>query len=262
MLQKLRSAGLIAPTIAALVALGVLIALGTWQMQRKAWKEGLLAQIAARTKAPPVPLAQALEEWRAGDVEYRHVRVTGRFAHDREGYVYTVDERLGQGFNVYTPLLTDSGRLVLINRGFVPEALRDPARRAGGQIAGEVTVTGLARKPTPAGAFTPPSDVAKRQFYWPDYAGLLQVAAAGGGGAAEGGGGGAAAGKAEAVPFFVDADAEPANPGGFPRGGTTRLTLYNRHLEYAVTWYGLALTLIGVYFAFARGRLRGAGSAG
>ena len=58
------------------------------------------------------------------------------------------------------------------------------------------------------------------------------------------------------VPFFVDADAEPANPGGFPRGGATRLVLPNRHLEYALTWYGLALTLIGVFTAFARGRLR------
>jgi surfeit locus 1 family protein len=58
------------------------------------------------------------------------------------------------------------------------------------------------------------------------------------------------------VPFFVDADAEPANPGGFPKGGVTRLTLPNRHLEYALTWYGLALTLVGVYAVFAAGRLR------
>jgi surfeit locus 1 family protein len=58
------------------------------------------------------------------------------------------------------------------------------------------------------------------------------------------------------VPFFVDAEASPENPGGFPKGGVTRLALSNRHLEYALTWYGLALTLIGVFAAFAVGRLR------
>lgn len=251
MLQRLKAAGLILPTVAALAALCLLVGLGTWQVQRKAWKEELLARIAARTTAAPVSLAQATREWeRSGDVEYLHVRLTGRFAHDREGYVYTINERLGPGFNVYTPLTTPDGRLVLVNRGFVPEALKEPARRAAGQIQGEAEVTGLARTPTPPGHFTPPSDAAKRVYYWPDYAGLLQAAAEGSATAAQG-----------AVPFFIDADAEPANPGGFPQGGTTRLTLPNRHLEYAVTWYGLALTLIGVYFAFARGRWRGAGPA-
>ena len=58
------------------------------------------------------------------------------------------------------------------------------------------------------------------------------------------------------MPFTIDADARPEPPGGLPRGGVTRLDLPNRHLEYALTWYGLALTLIGVYAAFAASRLR------
>jgi surfeit locus 1 family protein len=59
-----------------------------------------------------------------------------------------------------------------------------------------------------------------------------------------------------ALPFVVEADVQPAPPGGLPRGGVTRLSLPNRHLEYALTWYGLAATLLGVYSVFSINRLR------
>lgn len=158
--------------------------------------------------------------------------------------MFAVDERLGPGFNIYTPLETDKRQLVLVNRGFVPTPLKEPAARPAGQIEGEVTLTGLVRRPMSRGPFTPASEPQRNMFYWPDYPGMLASARE--------------AGSADLtpVPFFIDADAEPANPGGFPRGGVTRLNLPNRHLEYALTWYGLALTLIGVFAAFARARLR------
>jgi len=174
------------------------------------------------------------------------VRLAGRFLHERERHVFAVDDRLGPGFHVYTPLETAERRLVLVNRGFAPVSVEDPATRSAGQVAGEVALTGLVRRPAPRAAFVPDSEPARNRFYWPDYPGMLGIARDGG--------------KAdlEAVPFFVDADAEPANPGGLPRGGVTRLVLPNRHLEYALTWYGLALTLVGVFASFARSRLRGA----
>jgi surfeit locus 1 family protein len=233
--------------VLAIAGLAVLIGLGNWQMSRKAWKEGLVAQIGQRVHAPPVSLSQALRQWRdSGDVEYLHVRLNGRFLHARERHVFAVDERLGPGFNIYTPLVTPEGQLVLINRGFVPTARMDPATRAAGQVDGEVTLTGLVRRPTPRGAFTPASEPAHNLYYWPDYPTMLASVPEAG------------HGDRSAVPFFVEADAEPANPGGFPQGGVTRLRLPNRHLEYALTWYGLALTLIGVFAAFARARLSSA----
>jgi surfeit locus 1 family protein len=230
----------------ALAGLAVLIGLGNWQMSRKAWKEGLLAQIADRVKAEPVPLAEALRRWHdTGDVEYLHVRVSGRFLHERERHLFAVDDRLGPGFHVYTPLETADKQLVLVNRGFVPAPLEEAQRRQAGQIPGEVTVAGLVRAPMPRTWFVPASEPDRNRFYWPDYPGML-------GSVREAG-----KGELTPVPFFVDADAEPANLGGFPRGGVTRLVLPNRHLEYALTWYGLALTLVGVFVAFARGRLQG-----
>ena len=247
-LTRWRQAGLVWPSVLALAGFAVLIGLGSWQMSRKAWKEGLIAQIGARVHAAPVPLSEALRQWHdKGDVEYLHVRVSGRFLHARERHVFAVDERLGPGFYVYTPLETGKRQLVLVNRGFVPSPLKEPAARPASQIEAEVTLAGLVRRPMPRGPFTPASEPARNMFYWPDYPNMLASALE--------------AGSADLtpVPFFIEADAEPANEGGFPRGGVTRLNLPNRHLEYALTWYGLALALIGVFAAFARTRLRSEG---
>jgi surfeit locus 1 family protein len=242
--RRLQRAGLVWPALLALAGLAVLIGLGTWQMSRKAWKEGLLALIAERARASPVPLGEALRRWReTGDVEYLHVRLTGGFRHEAERYVFAIDEQLGPGFHVYTPLETVDGQLVLLNRGFVPDRLKEPALRPQGQLAGDAVVTGLARRPQSRAWFTPESDARRNVFYWPDFAGMLGSLPP------------AWQGR-QVVPFFVEADAGPANPGGLPKGGVTRLTLPNRHLEYALTWYGLALTLVGVFAAFARSRLR------
>jgi surfeit locus 1 family protein len=145
---------------------------------------------------------------------------------------------------VYTPLQVAPARFVWINRGSVPDARKDPATRREGQVAGEIEVTGLVRLPPARGMFTPANDAAHNLWFWPDVA-AMHASAFGGTGA-------------EAYGFVVDADARPAPPSGLPAGGVTRLDLPNRHLEYAITWYGLALTLVGVYAAFAAGRLRSA----
>lgn len=241
MLARLRGAGLIWPTAFAVAGLAVLVGLGAWQLERKRWKEGLIARIAARVHAAPVPLVQAEELWAAaGDVEYLHVAARGSFHHDKERYLYA-PSATGLGWHVYTPLQVAPARILWVNRGFVPDAQREPATRRAGQMAGEVEVRGLLRMPAAKGWFTPDNDPARNLWYWPDVA-ALQASGFGEGQAA--------------LPITLDADAEPAPPGGLPRGGVTRLALPNRHLEYALTWYGLALTLVGVYAAFAAARLR------
>jgi surfeit locus 1 family protein len=133
---------------------------------------------------------------------------------------------------------------LLVNRGFVADDLKAPERRQAGQIAGEVEMVGLARRPVEQGWFTPASDLEHNIYFWPDYANMLGPALKDGNG------------RPQPVPFFLDAEAEPGNPGGWPKGGVTRLELPNRHLEYALTWYGLAATLCGVFAVFAWGRLK------
>ena len=242
MLQRLRRAGLIWPTALSVAGLAVLIGLGTWQLQRKQWKDALIARIAARITAKPVPLPQAQQTWLAGeDIEYLHVTARGRLHHDKERYLYA-PAKSGLGWHVYTPLEWAPSQVVWINRGFVPDERKAPASRREGQLPGAVEVTGLVRAPHGTGFFTPANDVAHNLWYWPDAA-VMHASAF-------------ADTAMRALAFSVDADARPEPPGGLPRGGVTRLDLPNRHLEYALTWYGLALTLIGVYAAFAASRLR------
>jgi surfeit locus 1 family protein len=242
MLQSLRRARLIWPTALTIVGLAVLIGLGTWQLQRKQWKDALIAKIAERVGAAPISLARAEQIWRdGGDVEYLHVQARGRFHHDKERYLYA-PATSGLGWHVYTPLELGPARFVWVNRGFVPDARKAPAARAEGQPAGEIEVRGLVRAPARKGLFTPENDVAHNLWYWPEVAAMTTSAFPGD--------------SVQGLPVVIDADAGPAPPGGLPRGGVTRLDLPNRHLEYALTWYGLALTLIGVYSAFAISRLR------
>ena len=249
MFAALRRRGLLWPTLLALPALAVLLSLGTWQMQRKAWKERILGAIAERAQGATIPLADAIARRAAGaDTEYQRVRLTGRFLHGGERHLYTVLS--GQaGYLVYAPMRTEGGAIVLVNRGFVPERLKEPASRGQGQVGGEQTVTGLVRLPGEPSWATPPSEHARNIYFWPDLAGMtLAVRAV------------PEIGRdAPIVPFFIDAEAQPANPGGWPRGGTTNLALPNRHLEYALTWYGLAATLIGVWLAFVLSRWRATG---
>jgi surfeit locus 1 family protein len=223
-------------------ALGVLVALGTWQVYRLQWKEGLLAEIAQRTKAAPVDLAEIDAQFRAdGDVEYWPVAVSGEFLHSGERHFFSTWK--GQsGFNIYTPLILQDGRAVFVNRGFVPFDRKDPASRQQGQVEGPVEVTGLARDPLyeKPSFIVPDNEPDKNVFYWKDMAAMSATA-------------GLPAGT-EVLPFFIDAGDAPV-PGGLPVGGVTLIDLPNNHLQYAVTWYGLALALVGVaIFRFRRRR--------
>jgi surfeit locus 1 family protein len=257
MLERFRKAGLWWPTSLTLLGLAVLLGLGTWQMQRKAWKEGLLAEIEREVHADPGPAITRLDEFRAVAHPYRRVRLRGIFQHDQERYFYAPSPQLGAGYHVYTPLRLSDGGLIYVNRGFVPEAMRDWASRAQGQVEGVIEVVGVVREPTAKGLFTPANDPARNIWFWRDIDAMF--------GCTDGAPGTTCTTEPErqarlehTTAFSVDAEAEPANPGGWPRGGTTNLNIPNRHLEYAVTWYGIAATLIGVYVAFAVGRLRAA----
>jgi surfeit locus 1 family protein len=242
MLKTLRQKGLLWPAVMTLAALALLISLGNWQMRRLAWKEGLLAAISERTHASPVGLDEIV--WRdekGGDIEYTRAKSSGRFLHDKELFLYSFDERHGPGYHVITPLQRADGKVLLVNRGYVPLDLKEAGKRAEGQIEGEVEIVGLVRRPETPNTFTPENNAAENMWYWRDLGPMT-----------------AALGlePGNVMPFYLDAEAEPTSPGGWPKGGTTRLQLTNRHLEYALTWYGLAATLIAVFAAYAATRWR------
>lgn len=228
-------------TLAAIVLVAVFMALGVWQVRRLAWKTELIGQVEARIHAPPAP-APGPERWPAVTREkdqYRRITVRGVYLHNRETLVQAVTE-LGAGFWVLTPMRTDGGFVVLVNRGFVPPQASEPGARAGAQAAGEQRVTGLLRITEPHGGFLRANDPAAGLWRSRD----VQAIAA-------------SRGIDGAAPYFIDADAT-ANPGRWPRGGLTVVRFANSHLAYALTWFGMAiLTMVG-WVVFVRER-RGGG---
>lgn len=217
------------------IALVVLLSLGTWQVNRLHWKETLLTDIQQRSKAAPVDVAELERLIAAGEpIDYRHATASGAYLHDKERHFLATFE--GQsGFYLYTPLQLANGRYLFVNRGFVPYDRKDPASRPESLIAGEQTVTGLARaelqeKPS---SLVPDNDERANIFYWKDRA---RMAAS------------VDLPEDRVLPFFLDADSSPV-AGGLPKGGVTQIDLPNNHLQYAITWYGLAVALVAVTIA-------------
>lgn len=210
-----------------LLAFLAFMALGIWQIERRAWKLDLIARVDARVHAAPVP-APASAQWPAVDAasdEYRRVRLQGHFLHDRETLVQALSER-GAGFWVLTPLVRPDGSIVLVNRGFVPPERRERATRAAGEPGGELALTGLLRISEPHGGFLRTNDAAANRWYSRD---VPAIAAARG-----------LPALGPVAPYFVDAASASDAAAGQPEGGLTVIQFRNSHLVYALTWFALA----------------------
>ncbi len=219
-----------------LLAIALFISLGIWQLQRRTWKLELIARVDVHIHQPAAPLP-APNDWPGVNEHhdaYRHVTVRGRFLHEKEAYVQASTTH-GTGYWVLTPLYTDTGFTVWINRGFVPPEKRDPVTRLDAQTKGSVRVTGLLRLSEPKGRILRRNDPAQDRWYSRDIATMSQKR-----------------GLSDTAPYFIDADATP-NPGGWPLGGLTVVSFYNEHLVYAISWFALALMLlIRTIIAFRR----------
>ena len=242
--RRLR-AGLAVPALFALAAFVTFVGLGTWQVQRKAWKEALIASLEQRLSAAPVDLPPR-ERWGQLDPatdEFRHVKFSAAFVPGAEALVYAGSSALrgdvsGSGYWVLAPARLPAGGLVVVNRGFVPEGRQDPATRSGGEIAGNSELVGVIRWPEPRGTFSPKDEPERNLWFVRDPVAIASAKGWGG-----------------AAPFFIELES-PQPPGGLPRAGALKVNLRNEHLQYAITWYGLAVVVV-VMFAFwlrARGQ--------
>jgi surfeit locus 1 family protein len=222
------------PTLFAVPGVLILIGLGIWQVQRLHWKEDLIAQrdrmAAAAPIAPPLSFTVARAD------EFRHVTAEGVLANDKEIFLAAASDSGQSGYQVLTPLV--DGRAIFVNRGFIPLEMKNPVTRSVGQLPGTVRVTGLLRVPpgVKPSWFLPDNRPDLNLWFWVDLPAMAT-----------------AAGIADAMPFYIDADKTP-NPGGWPRGGITRLDLPNDHLQYAITWFSLAIALAVIYVLYHRGK--------
>ena len=239
-------AGLVVPSLFALAALVTFIGLGTWQVERKAWKEALIDALERRLSAPPTALPPR-EQWSklepAAD-EFRRAKFSATLVPGQEALVYASGSALrsdvsGPGYWVFAPAQVASGGVVVVNRGFVPEGRQDPATRAAGVTTGDADLVGVMRWPESRGAFSPQDDPGRNLWFVRD---PIAIAAAKSWG--------------EVAPFFVELES-PQPQSGLPRAGALKVNLRNEHLQYAITWYGLALVVMvmfGLWFSGRAGR--------
>lgn len=222
------------PTIIMLPIVLFSLSLGVWQMERREWKRDILDRVAANQAAAPITLDELLK----GDplrFEYGRVRVSGSFLHDKEFYLAARSRKDKVGMQVVTPLQTDNGPIVLFDRGWIPSKKKEPSERAAGQIPGKVELVGIVRRSQVQRQFAPDNDPLKNFWFHVDVPLMRRMAG----------------GKPDPVldSFFLEADATP-NPGGLPIGGQTWLDIPNDHLQYAITWFLIALSGVGVYLAY------------
>ncbi|XP_076615076.1 surfeit locus protein 1 [Chaetodon auriga] len=216
--------------------------LGTWQVKRRQWKIQLINDLTRLTTAEPIPLP--LDPHELNSLEYRRVRVRGRYDHSQELYILPrspVDPekeareagRLSSsgetGANVVTPFqCTDLGITILVNRGYVPRQKIRPETRMKGQVEDEVEVVGVVRLTETRKPFMPNNDAERNRWHYRDLEAMSSLTGA--------------------EPIFIDADFGSTIPGG-PIGGQTRVTLRNEHMQYIITWYGLCAATSYMWFA-------------
>lgn len=231
---------LLLPSIATAVVLVFLVALGAWQLQRLTWKENLIATLDARLTAAPVALPPR-SRWETLDqdsFEFSRVTVTADLLTDQPALVYTHGSSMRTdvkdvGFWVFVPARLADGSVVVVNRGFVPENRRDAAAAAP---TGPLTIVGVVRWPEPRGLFIPDGDRGRNTWFTRDQRAI-------------------AADKdwGAVAPFYIEQEAPP-NPGGLPQVGQLVPMLPNNHLQYALTWLGLALVLVVTFAVWVRGQ--------
>ncbi|WP_307733510.1 SURF1 family protein [Duganella violaceipulchra] len=223
--------------IAAGLMFAGFFALGTWQIFRLQWKLALIDRVEQRVHAAPVdaPGAAKWPQLNAESDDYRRVRLSGHYLKGSDTQVLASLDR-GIGYWVLSPLCTADGAIVLVNRGFIragsggwapqaaPPAARADACAAGGEA---VTLTGMLRLGEVAGRLRQ-NEPARNYWYTRDVQAIAR-----------------ARGLPAVAPYFVDADAGPAVVEGEPLGGLTVVSFPNNHLVYAVTWYALALMMVG-----------------
>jgi surfeit locus 1 family protein len=234
------------------------IALGTWQVYRLQWKLDLIDRVERRVHSAPQPVP-AMARWPQLDakaLEYQPSSLKGEWLTDKT-VLTQATTALGSGFWVLTPLQQADGSQVLVNRGFVPDTLRRDwaggPQLAAATPAGDVSVTGLLRATEPKGGFLRDNDPQNQRWFSRDVQAIAQ-----------------AQGLTQVAPFFIDeglpdGSAEPVGEQKrssasdlqgqqWPRAGLTQIRFVNNHLVYALTWYGLALMVVGATWLVVRKR--------
>ncbi len=248
MLKKYKN--LIIPIVFMLIAVPTLLKLGWWQWEQKTRKEVLIARIESRANAAPRAVSiqdLANANTSIDDLDYSPITLTGHFLHELEVVTFTNRQEgsaqyAGPGYDVLTPFKDHNGGIILVNRGFVPQNSRPSQSRLKGQIQGNITLTGLIRKPERRSYIDVPDRPDRNEFAIRDPKTIIAAKLT-------------PERKTQLTPvidsFYIDFRT-PEPEGGLPSPNKTSVNIPNKHMEYVITWWGLALVFIGMFGVWLR----------
>lgn len=215
------------PTVMTVLGVALMIGLGTWQLERLAWKTEIIRSAEAGLTAPPIDLPPGSE---LAALDFRHVSARGTYLNEA-AIGFGLSAVGGEpGGRLVTPMRLDDGRIVLVDRGWLPEPLLPPRTPAGLQPAGTVSIDGIARwrGNQAAGWMVPSNEPLKRRWFSWDIPALQ------------------AALGLDLVPVEIVLE-RSEGPADLPKAQPVTIDLPNDHLGYAITWYGLAVVLLVIY---------------
>ena len=244
--RRERKSSILDATLMTLAGLVILIGLGVWQLDRKVWKENLITRLNTRLGRAPedLPPRASWAQLREDKEEFRRVVFPAEFLDGEEALVYTAGSPLrpdvkGPGYWVFAPARLAGGSIILVNRGFVPADRKDPGTRTEGAPHGIVDIVGVLRWPETRNSFTPADDPKNNVWFLRDSNSIAKFKT-----------------WLTAAPFYIDQEG-PVPPGALPKPGKLEVRLPDNHLQYAITWFGLALALAGVFIVWLARRLVG-----
>jgi len=226
--------------VITLIMVSVLTSLGIWQLHRRDEKHALIAALTERLAASPVALTPS-SEWSAFNPshdEFRRVTLMGTFDAKPDAMVYSSGSAVredvsGPGTWAFMPAQLSDGSVVVINAGFVQNTMQDRAqqdRAVARLISGAaLKLTGYIRFPEHPGWFTPDEDKIKRLWFLRDHVAMAQ-----------------ALGWGTVAPFYIDLES-PVPASGVPKPGPLAVNLKDDHMQYAITWFGLALVVLAAF---------------
>jgi cytochrome oxidase assembly protein ShyY1 len=231
------------------LTLALLVGLGVWQLQRRVEKHALIAQLTERLAAAPAALPSPAQ-WNTltpAHDEFRRVRFSATYESRPDAMVYSSgsairDDVAGPGTWAFLPARLPTGETVVINTGFVQNTMQDRGQqdRAVARLVtgAPLALTGYIRFPESAGALTPRENIAKRLWFTRDHLAIAR-----------------ALGWGEVAPFYIDLES-PAPESGIPKPGPLEVHLKDDHLQYAITWFGLAAVVLIAFAVWVRGQRR------
>ena len=236
-----------------LLMVALFVGLGIWQLQRRIEKHALIAALTERLAAPPQALPPA-SQWNrlepASD-EFRRVRFAATYASVADAMVYSSGSAVrgdisGPGTWAFLPVRLPDGNIVVVNAGFVQNTMQDRGvedRAVTRLLTNEpVMLTGFIRFPEAAGVLTPAENIAKRLWFTRDHLAMARALGWGEGGK-------------PVAPFYIDLE-QPVPLSGVPKPGPLEIHLKDDHMQYAITWFGLAIAVVIAFGVWLWGQRR------